>query len=63
VDGPGDSKHADFGISLPGIGETPTAPVCIDGMKAATLRGPMLAADFKTIVIDYIELRGSADLT
>ena len=57
VNGPGESKHADIGISLPGTGETPTAPVFIDGKKAATLRGPTLAADFKTMVIDYIESR------
>jgi (E)-4-hydroxy-3-methylbut-2-enyl-diphosphate synthase len=57
VNGPGESKHADIGISLPGTGETPTAPVFIDGKKAATLRGPTVAADFKTMVIDYIERR------
>jgi (E)-4-hydroxy-3-methylbut-2-enyl-diphosphate synthase len=57
VNGPGESKHADIGISLPGTGETPTAPVFIDGKKAATLRGATLAADFKTMVIDYIERR------
>ena len=57
VNGPGESKHADIGISLPGTGETPTAPVFIDGKKAATLRGPTLTADFKTMVIDYIERR------
>src|ERR1043166_8893656 len=57
VNGPGESKHADIGISLPGTGEQPTAPVFIDGKKAATLRGPTLAADFKNMVIDYIERR------
>jgi (E)-4-hydroxy-3-methylbut-2-enyl-diphosphate synthase len=57
VNGPGESKHADIGISLPGTGEQPTAPVFIDGRKAATLRGPTLAADFKQMVIDYIERR------
>src|SRR5579871_4853494 len=57
VNGPGESKHADIGISLPGTGEQPTAPVFIDGKKAATLRGPTLAADFKNIVTDYIERR------
>jgi (E)-4-hydroxy-3-methylbut-2-enyl-diphosphate synthase len=57
VNGPGESKHADIGISLPGTGETPTAPVFIDGKKAATLRGPTVAADFKAMVIDYIERR------
>ncbi len=57
VNGPGESKHADIGISLPGTGEQPTAPVFIDGEKAATLRGPTLSADFKQMVIDYIERR------
>ena len=57
VNGPGESKHADIGISLPGTGEQPTAPVFIDGKKAATLRGPTLAADFKQMVTDYIERR------
>ncbi|HSR77095.1 MAG TPA: flavodoxin-dependent (E)-4-hydroxy-3-methylbut-2-enyl-diphosphate synthase [Xanthobacteraceae bacterium] len=57
VNGPGESKHADIGISLPGTGEQPTAPVFIDGKKAKTLRGPTLAADFKQLVIDYIERR------
>jgi (E)-4-hydroxy-3-methylbut-2-enyl-diphosphate synthase len=60
VNGPGESKHADIGISLPGTGETPTAPVFIDGKKAATLRGPTLSADFKQMVIDYIENRWGA---
>jgi (E)-4-hydroxy-3-methylbut-2-enyl-diphosphate synthase len=57
VNGPGESKHADIGISLPGTGETPTAPVFIDGKKAATLRGPTLTADFKQMVVEYIERR------
>jgi (E)-4-hydroxy-3-methylbut-2-enyl-diphosphate synthase len=57
VNGPGESKHADIGISLPGTGETPTAPVFIDGKKVATLRGPQLTTDFKQMVIDYIERR------
>ena len=60
VNGPGESKHADIGISLPGTGETPTAPVFIDGKKAVTLRGPTVAADFKKMVIDYIERRFGA---
>src|SRR5499427_5471090 len=60
VNGPGESKHADIGISLPGTGEQPTAPVFIDGKKAATLRGPTLAADFKNLVLDYIERRFGA---
>jgi (E)-4-hydroxy-3-methylbut-2-enyl-diphosphate synthase len=57
VNGPGESKHADIGISLPGTGETPTAPVFIDGKKAATLRGPSIARDFENMVADYIEQR------
>ncbi|TIT11780.1 MAG: flavodoxin-dependent (E)-4-hydroxy-3-methylbut-2-enyl-diphosphate synthase [Mesorhizobium sp.] len=57
VNGPGESKHADIGISLPGSGETPTAPVFIDGKKAATLRGPSIAQDFEKMVGDYIEQR------
>ncbi|TWG64991.1 flavodoxin-dependent (E)-4-hydroxy-3-methylbut-2-enyl-diphosphate synthase [Aminobacter sp. J44] len=57
VNGPGESKHADIGISLPGTGETPTAPVFIDGQKAATLRGPNIAEDFQKMVADYIERR------
>jgi (E)-4-hydroxy-3-methylbut-2-enyl-diphosphate synthase len=57
VNGPGESKHADIGISLPGTGETPTAPVFIDGEKAATLRGPHIAQDFQKMVADYIEQR------
>ncbi len=60
VNGPGESKHADIGISLPGTGEQPTAPVFIDGKKAATLRGPTLSADFKQMVVDYIERRFGA---
>jgi len=57
VNGPGESKHADIGISLPGTGETPSAPVFIDGQKAMTLRGEGIAAEFKTIVENYIERR------
>ena len=57
VNGPGESKHADVGISLPGTGESPAAPVFIDGKKAMTLRGPNIAGDFKAIVEDYIEKR------
>src|SRR5215510_5735849 len=60
VNGPGESKHADIGISLPGTGEQPAAPVFIDGKKVATLRGPTVAADFKQMVIDYIERRYGA---
>jgi (E)-4-hydroxy-3-methylbut-2-enyl-diphosphate synthase len=57
VNGPGESKHADIGISLPGTGETPAAPVFIDGKKAATLRGENIAAEFQVMVADYIEKR------
>jgi len=57
VNGPGESKHADIGISLPGTGETPAAPVFIDGKKAATLRGTNIAAEFEAMVSDYIEQR------
>jgi (E)-4-hydroxy-3-methylbut-2-enyl-diphosphate synthase len=57
VNGPGESKHADIGISLPGTGEAPAAPVFVDGKKAATLRGPGAAAEFKQMVLDYIERR------
>ena len=57
VNGPGESKHADVGISLPGTGEEPAAPVFIDGKKAKTLRGPRIAEDFKSILEDYIQKR------
>jgi (E)-4-hydroxy-3-methylbut-2-enyl-diphosphate synthase len=60
VNGPGESKHADIGISLPGTGEAPTAPVFIDGRKAATLRGPAIADEFKAMVGEYIERRFGA---
>ena len=55
VNGPGESKHADVGISLPGTGEAPAAPVFIDGEKALTLRGDRIAAEFHQIVEQYIE--------
>jgi (E)-4-hydroxy-3-methylbut-2-enyl-diphosphate synthase len=54
VNGPGESKHADIGISLPGTGEEPAAPVFIDGKKTVTLRGPAIAEDFVKIVDDYV---------
>ncbi|WOC16461.1 flavodoxin-dependent (E)-4-hydroxy-3-methylbut-2-enyl-diphosphate synthase [Pseudochrobactrum sp. MP213Fo] len=57
VNGPGESKHADIGISLPGTGETPSAPVFVDGKKVTTLRGPAIAEDFQKMVADYIENR------
>ncbi|MEL6967689.1 MAG: flavodoxin-dependent (E)-4-hydroxy-3-methylbut-2-enyl-diphosphate synthase [Pseudomonadota bacterium] len=63
VNGPGESKHADIGISLPGTGETPAAPVFIDGQKAVTLRGPAIAEEFEALVQSYVETRygGSRD--
>jgi (E)-4-hydroxy-3-methylbut-2-enyl-diphosphate synthase len=61
VNGPGESKHADIGISLPGTGETPAAPVFIDGAKAMTLRGPGIAGEFKALVAEYIERRFGAN--
>ena len=57
VNGPGESKHADVGISLPGTGEAPAAPVFIDGVKAMTLRGDSIADEFHRIVENYIERR------
>ena len=60
VNGPGESKHADIGISLPGTGESPAAPVFIDGKKAMTLRGANITSEFKAIVEGYIEKRFGA---
>lgn len=60
VNGPGESKHADIGISLPGTGEAPAAPVFIDGQKAVTLRGEGIADEFHQIVEQYIEKRFGA---
>jgi (E)-4-hydroxy-3-methylbut-2-enyl-diphosphate synthase len=60
VNGPGESKHADIGISLPGTGEAPAAPVFIDGKKAQTLRGPNITGEFKEIVEKYIARRFGA---
>jgi (E)-4-hydroxy-3-methylbut-2-enyl-diphosphate synthase len=57
VNGPGESKHADIGISLPGTGEAPAAPVFIDGEKALTLRGAGIATEFQALVENYIEKR------
>ena len=57
VNGPGESKHADIGISLPGSGEAPAAPVFIDGEKKLTLRGDNIAQEFQVIVENYIEKR------
>jgi len=60
VNGPGESKHANIGISLPGTGETPAAPVFVDGRKVATLRGADVADQFKVMVADYIEKKFGA---
>ena len=60
VNGPGESKHADIGISLPGTGEAPAAPVFIDGEKRLTLRGDSIAREFQTIVENYVEKRFGA---
>jgi (E)-4-hydroxy-3-methylbut-2-enyl-diphosphate synthase len=57
VNGPGESKHADIGISLPGTGEAPSAPVFIDGKKVMTLRGENIAEEFRAIVEDYVKNR------
>jgi (E)-4-hydroxy-3-methylbut-2-enyl-diphosphate synthase len=63
VNGPGESKHADIGISLPGTGEAPAAPVFIDGEKRLTLRGDQIAQEFQTLVENYIETRFGAAST
>jgi len=57
VNGPGESRHADIGISLPGTGEVPTAPVFIDGKRTVTLKGDTIAQEFQAIVKDYVEHR------
>ena len=62
VNGPGESKHADIGISLPGTGEAPAAPVFIDGEKRMTLRGDSIAADFQAVVENYIQQRFGASV-
>lgn len=62
VNGPGESKHADIGISLPGTGESPVAPVFIDGEKAHTLRGASIAKDFQVLVEAYIKNRYSTKI-
>ena len=61
VNGPGESKQADIGISLPGTGEAPAAPVFIDGEKRMTLRGDAIAQEFQAIVEDYVEKRFGAN--
>lgn len=57
VNGPGESKHANIGISLPGTGESPSAPVFVDGEKTVTLRGEHIAEEFQSIVLDYVKNR------
>jgi (E)-4-hydroxy-3-methylbut-2-enyl-diphosphate synthase len=57
VNGPGESKHANIGISLPGTGESPAAPVFVDGEKTVTLRGDHIAEEFQAIVLDYVKTR------
>jgi len=55
VNGPGESKHANIGISLPGTGESPAAPVFVDGAKFATLRGERIVEEFQEIVLNYVK--------
>jgi (E)-4-hydroxy-3-methylbut-2-enyl-diphosphate synthase len=57
VNGPGESKHADIGISLPGTGEDPAAPVFIDGKKQMTLRGPEISDEFRNLIENYVKKR------
>ncbi|MGB7183140.1 MAG: flavodoxin-dependent (E)-4-hydroxy-3-methylbut-2-enyl-diphosphate synthase, partial [Burkholderiaceae bacterium] len=59
VNGPGESKHADIGISLPGSGEAPVAPVFVDGERTVTLKGATIAQDFQAIVQNYVSRRYS----
>jgi len=63
VNGPGESKHANIGISLPGNGEAPSAPVFIDGEKAMTLRGDRIAEEFVGILDDYVTRKYAARTT
>ena len=55
VNGPGESKHANIGISLPGTGESPAAPVFVDGEKVVTLRGERIVEEFQDIVLKYVQ--------
>ena len=57
VNGPGESKHADIGISLPGTGESPVAPVFMDGEKTHTLRGERIAEEFQDLLVNYVDRR------
>ncbi len=63
VNGPGESKHADIGISLPGTGEISAAPIYIDGEKRMTLRGDRITEQFLTIIEDYVAQRWGASKT
>jgi (E)-4-hydroxy-3-methylbut-2-enyl-diphosphate synthase len=60
VNGPGESKHANIGISLPGTGESPAAPVFVDGEKVTTLRGDNIAGEFKSLLDEYVNANYSA---
>ena len=62
VNGPGESKHADIGISLPGSGENPVAPVYVDGQKTVTLKGETIAEDFQHLVEQYVRTRYAASV-
>ena len=62
VNGPGESKHANIGISLPGTGETPAAPVFVDGVKVKTLRGEKIAEEFQVIVDEYVKQNYAAKI-
>jgi (E)-4-hydroxy-3-methylbut-2-enyl-diphosphate synthase len=63
VNGPGESKHANIGISLPGSGETPVAPVFVDGVKTVTLKGERIAEEFQALVDDYVARRFATSAT
>ena len=62
VNGPGESRHANIGISLPGTGEAPAAPVFIDGKKAVTLRGENIAEEFVELIDEYVKTHYHASL-
>jgi (E)-4-hydroxy-3-methylbut-2-enyl-diphosphate synthase len=60
VNGPGESRHANIGISLPGTGEAPSAPVFVDGEKTVTLRGEHIAREFVALIDDYVDRKFGA---
>ncbi len=62
VNGPGESKHANIGISLPGTGETPAAPVFVDGERTVTLKGDNIAVEFQAIVDDYVKRKYGSNI-